>query len=75
MRLTRRSRTISFTLISPETATRTIAARTALGRLATRPVRKRRQSAIVPDATRIENGVFAPDFSLTADCERPPATG
>ncbi|MNC86766.1 hypothetical protein D3C83_24430 [compost metagenome] len=63
------------TSMSPATAVSTIAARTALGRFSSRPVRNSRQSASVIEAKTRASGLRAPALSLTADCDRPPATG
>ena len=59
----------------PFTAISTMTARTTLGRLRNRPVRKSKQSARVMEVKTRANGVFAPALSFTIDCERPPATG
>ncbi len=56
-------------------ATRTIAASITIGRFLSSPVRKRRQTPIVTEATTRDNGVFAPALSLTADWDKPPLTG
>ena len=74
-RLTRHRCRSSPTLISPLTATSTIAASTTLGRLRSNPVRKIRHSAIVSEANTSASGVFAPALSFTDDCDSPPATG
>ena len=59
--------------MSPLTAMRTMAPRTACGRSARGPVRnKRRRGA--REATGRARGDFAPALSFTADWERPPAT-
>ena len=57
------------------TAVSTTAASTAFGRFSSRPVRNSRHSASVIEAKTSASGVRAPALSLTADCDRPPATG
>ena len=52
-----------------------MAASTALGRLVSSPVKKSRQSASVTEQNTNASGVCAPAWSLTADCDNPPATG
>src|SRR5262249_10242249 len=74
MRLMRHIRSIAGKSISPYTAVSTTAASTAFGKFASRPVRKSRHSASVQDAKISASVVRAPALSLTADCDRPPAT-
>ena len=62
-------------LISPLTATSTMAASTTLGRLPSKPVRYIRHKAMVTEANTSASGVFAPALSFTEDCDSPPATG
>ncbi len=74
-RLTRHTWRSSRMLISPLTATSTMAASTTLGRLLSKPVRYIRHRPIVTEANTSASGVLAPALSFTEDCDRPPATG
>ena len=52
-----------------------MAANTALGRFVNSPVKNSRHSASATEQITSASGVRAPALSLTADCDKPPATG
>ena len=60
--------------IIPETAQITIAPRTASGRSANNPARKRIVSSAISPVTRKATGDFAPTRSAAADADGPPVT-